>query len=177
MVARERARHPGATVAYRDLAAVPAMHLSPAHMAVFTGQAQPDTALGADMGLGASWLEELVAADVVVIGAPMYNFSLPTQLKAWIDRVCVADVTFKATPQGYVSLLPGGKRAVIASARGGLYGTGMPAAALEHHESYLTGVLGFLGIADVEVVRAEGLALGPEARDAAIAAAHARIAA
>jgi FMN-dependent NADH-azoreductase len=112
---------------------------------------------------------QFLAADVVVIGAPMYNFSIPSQLKAWVDRVAQAGRTFKYTEQGPVGLA-GGKTVVIASTRGGIYTSG-PAAAMDHQESYLRAVLGFFGVTDVRIVRAEGLAMGDAARDKAFASA------
>ncbi len=103
----------------------------------------------------------------MVIGAPMYNFSIPSQLKAWIDRVVVAGKTFRYGANGAEGLLKN-KKVFIASSRGNVYAPGSPAAALEHHESYLTGVLSFIGLTDVTIVRAEGLAFGPEAKEAAM---------
>jgi FMN-dependent NADH-azoreductase len=127
---------------------------------------------------GEDYLAEVFAADVIVIGAPMYNFSVPSQLKAWIDRIVVAGQTFKYSETGELqTLLPPKKKIVIASTRGNVYEPGTPKAALEHHESYLTGVFSFLGLHDVTIVRAEGLAFGPEAKDAAIAKARTDIAA
>lgn len=106
----------------------------------------------------------------------MYNFSVPSQLKGWIDRVCVAGRTFQYGPNGPQGLLPEGKKVVIASTRGGVYTGDSPAAELEHHESYLRGVLGFIGLIDVTIIRAEGLNLGEEPKAAAIAGAKAQIA-
>lgn len=97
-----------------------------------------------------------MSADIVVIGVPMYNFGVPTQLKTWIDYLSVAGVTFRYTAEGPIGLA-GGKRVVLASTRGGLYGPGSPAAPMEHQESYLQAVLHFYGISDVEVIRAEGV--------------------
>ena len=114
-----------------------------------------------------SVLDEFMAADTVVIGAPMYNFTLPTQLKAWLDRILVAGKTFRYTENGPEGLA-GGKRVVIALARGGFYDAGSPASALEHLESYLRGVFGFIGI-EPEFVAADGLAIGPEQRETSIA--------
>jgi FMN-dependent NADH-azoreductase len=133
---------------YRDLAQEPLAHLT------------------LDSFADTSVLDEFMVADTIVIGAPMYNFTLPSQLKAWIDRILVAGTTFRYTadgPQG----LAGGKRVIIALARGGIYDAGSPAAALEHLESYLRGVFNFIGI-DPEFVAADGLAIGPEQRDSAI---------
>jgi FMN-dependent NADH-azoreductase len=137
----------GPTV-YRNLAADPLPHL--------TLDAFADTTV----------LDEFLAAQTVVIGAPMYNFTLPSQLKAWLDRIIVAGTTFRYTENGPEGLV-GGKRVIIALARGGFYNAGSPAAALEHLETYLRGVFNFIGI-EPEFVAADGLAIGPEQRDSAI---------
>ncbi|MDR3464092.1 MAG: NAD(P)H-dependent oxidoreductase, partial [Beijerinckiaceae bacterium] len=121
--------------------------------------------------------EELFAAEVIVIGAPMYNFGIPSQLKAWIDRLVIAGKTFHYTAQGPQGLVPSTTKVYIASSRGGAYGPETPAAFLDHQETYLKGVLGFIGLTDVTIIRAEGVALSPEAREAAIAAALAQVAA
>ena len=176
IVARQVALHPGLSVVYRDLAADSALHLSSAHLAAWQGGAIEDALLGADLAKGGGYLDELLASDIVVIGAPMYNFSVPSQLKAWIDRVVVAGKTFRYGASGAEGLLKN-KKVFIASSRGNVYTPGSPAAALEHHESYLIGVLSFIGLTDVTIVRAEGLALGPEAREAAMLKARANIAA
>lgn len=177
IVARQRALNPGAKVVYRDLATDVALHLSGAHMAVFQGGAVTDPALGADLAAGGAYLDDLFAADIVVIGAPMYNFTIPSQLKAWIDRVVVAGKTFQYGANGPEGLLPKGKKVFIASSRGGVYTGGSPAATLEHHETYLKGVLSFIGLTDITVIRAEGLSLGQDAKDASVAKAKAVIAA
>ena len=176
IVARHQALHPDAKVTYRDLAADPALHLTGAHMAARMGATSDDATLNDDLVKGNAYMDELFASDILVIGAPMYNLSIPTPLKAWIDRVAVAGKTFRYTATGPEGLLQG-KKAFIASARGGVYSAGSPAAALEHQESYLIGVLALLGVVDVTVVRAEGLALGAQAKDAAISQALADIAA
>ena len=176
IVAKQTTLHPDATVTYHDLEADPLLHLSGAHMAAFQGAPYSDAALGADVAAGAGYIDEVLAHDLLVIGAPMYNFTVSTQLKAWIDRILVAGKTFRYSAEGVEGLVKG-KRAIIASARGNIYTPGAPAAALEHHESYLLAVLGFIGITDVTIVRAEGLAIGPEAKEAAIASAHSAIAA
>lgn len=168
IVARQRALHPGLQVVYRDLAADPALHLTGTHMAARMGATSDDATINADLVKGNAFLDELFAADILVIGAPMYNLSIPTPLKAWIDRIAVAGKTFQYTATGPEGLLKN-KKAIIASARGGVYSAGSPAAALEHQESYLLGLLAFIGVTDVKVVRAEGIAFGPEAKEAAIA--------
>jgi FMN-dependent NADH-azoreductase len=176
IVARQVVLHPDIQVTYRDLEADAALHLSSAHVAAWQGGVVEDLLLGADLAKGGGYLEELFAADIIVIGAPMYNFSIPSQLKAWIDRVVVAGKTFRYGANGAEGLLKN-KKVFIASSRGSVYAAGSPAAALEHHESYLTGVLSFIGLTDVTIVRAEGLAFGAEAKEAAMLKARENIAA
>ena len=115
-------------------------------------------------------LDEFLAADTVVIGAPMYNFTIPSQLKAWIDHILVAGKTFKYGPQG-VEGLAGNKRVIVAVSRGGYYGAGTPAAIGEHLETYLRWVFGFIGIKDPEFIAADGIQVGPEHREKAVAGA------
>ncbi len=114
-------------------------------------------------------LDEFLDADTIVIGAPMYNFTLPTQLKAWLDRILVAGRTFRYTANGPEGLA-GDKRVIVGLARGGIYDKGSPAAALEHLESYLRGVFNFIGI-EPEFVAADGLAISPEQREQSLAGA------
>ena len=113
---------------------------------------------------------QFLAADVIVVGAPLYNFSIPSQLKAWIDRVAQVGRTFKYTEKGPQGLA-GGKTVIVASTRGGVYSTSEGVRAMEHQESYLQTVFGFLGITDVRFVRAEGLAMGEAAKTQALEAA------
>lgn len=175
IVRGEVQRHPGLAVSYRDLTAQPIAHLTAPVLAAWQGQV-PDGSAGQDAADGAQALEAFLAADVVVVGAPMYNFGIPSQLKAWIDRLAVAGRTFRYGPNGPEGLA-GGKRVIVASSRGGHYGPGTPAAFLDHQETYLRGLFGFLDIADVTFIRAEGIALGPEHRAEAIRAAETQIAA
>jgi FMN-dependent NADH-azoreductase len=177
IVAKQVALRPGIKVVHRDLAVDAALHLSSAHLAAWQGGSVEDAALGLDLAKGGAYLEDLFSADIIVIGAPMYNFSIPSQLKAWIDRVVVAGKTFRYGANGAEGLLSKAKKVFIASSRGNVYAAGSPAAALEHHESYLTGVLSFIGLTDVTIVRAEGLAFGAEAKEAAMLQARANIAA
>jgi len=144
-------RFRGDRIIYRDLVAEPLPHL--------TLEAFAD----------GSVLDEFLAADTVVIGAPMYNFTLPSQLKAWLDRILIAGETFAYGPEGPKGLASG-KRVIVALSRGGLYSQGSPAAALEHTETYLQAVFGFIGIVP-EFVVAEGVAVGPDQRAQAIDAA------
>jgi len=155
---------PDLQVTYRDLAANPLPHLSGAHLAAARGATPDSPDLRRELTTSQSVLEEFLAADLIVIGAPMYNFTIPSQLKAWIDRIVVAGKTFRygaAGPEG----LAGDKRVIIAIARGGFYGEGAPAAVLEHLESYLRGVFGFIGVSEPEFIIAEGLQVSPEQRD------------
>ena len=164
VVERLRKSTPDLEVTYRDLAAGPLAHLSGAHLAAAQGATPESPALQQDLAASQAVLEEFLAADIVVIGAPMYNFTIPSQLKAWIDRILVAGKTFRygaAGPEG----LAGNKRVIIAISRGGLYGPGAPAAVLEHLETYLRGVFGFIGVTNPELIVAEGLQLGPEQRE------------
>jgi FMN-dependent NADH-azoreductase len=177
IVARQVALNPGIKVTRRDLEADAVLHLSSAHLAAWQGGPVESAVLGPDLAKGGVYLEELMAADVIVIGAPMYNFSIPSQLKAWIDRVVVAGKTFRYGPNGAEGLLSKNTKVFVASSRGNIYAAGSPAAALEHHESYLTGVLSFIGLTNVTIVRAEGLGLGKEAKEAAILKARENIAA
>ena len=112
-------------------------------------------------------MSQFLAADVIVVGAPLYNFSIPSQLKAWIDRLAQAGRTFKYTDKGPVGLA-GGKTVIVASTRGGIYSTSEGGQAMEHQESYLKVVFGFFGITDVRFVRAEGLAMGDAPKAAAL---------
>jgi FMN-dependent NADH-azoreductase len=162
IVARWQDAVPGLTVDYRDLDTNPLPHLTGS---VLTG-ADADAKVEGDAAM-----DQFLASDVIVIGAPMYNFGIPSTLKAWIDRVAVAGKTFRYTEKGPEGLATG-KRVVVASGRGGIYGDASPA---DFQEAYLRQVFGFLGISDVEFVRAEGVAYSPQHRTDALAAAHASI--
>jgi FMN-dependent NADH-azoreductase len=166
-VERLRKSTPDLQVTYRDLAAEPLRHLSGAHLAAAQGPSPESADLQQDLGAGKAVLEEFLAADTVVIGAPMYNFTNPSQLKAWIDRIVVAGKTFRYGANGPEGLA-GNKRVIVAISRGGLYGPGAPAAALEHVESYLRGILAFIGVTNPEFIVAEGLLLGAQQRDKSI---------
>jgi FMN-dependent NADH-azoreductase len=164
VVERLRKAMPDSEITYRDLAAEPLSHLSGEHLAAAQGATPESPALQQDLAASQAALEVFLAADIVVIGAPMYNFSIPSQLKAWIDRILVAGKTFRYGAAGLEGLA-GNKRVIIAISRGGLYGPGAPAAVLEHLETYLRGVFGFIGVTNPELIVAEGLRLGPEQRE------------
>ncbi len=162
---------PGLEVIYHDLAVDAPGHLSGAVLAAGRMPAeQRPQAQQREVEQSEALLDEFLAADVIVLGAPMYNFTIPSQLKAWFDRVVVAGRTFRYTENG-VQGLAGGKRVVIVSSRGGIYSNG-PAHAMDHQEAYLKTILGFVGITDVDIVRAEGVNLGAEQRTLAIATAQ-----
>ena len=160
---------PGLEVSYRDLSSTPLSHLSGSHLAAAQG-AQPSAEVQEDLAAGQAVLAEFLAADIVVLGAPMYNFTIPSQLKAWIDRILVAGKTFKYGAQGAEGLA-GDKRMIVAISRGGFYGAATPAAAGEHLETYLRWVFGFIGIKDPEFISADGVQAGPEHREKALAGA------
>lgn len=164
IVAELRRHAPNLDVTYRDLAAQPLPHWTPVADA-----SDPAAALGNQM------LEEFLAAETIVIGAPMYNFTISSQLKAWIDRILVAGKTFQYTANGPAGLA-GGKRVIVASSRGGFYGKDTTGAAMDFQEPYLRAALGFIGITDVQFVRAEGVAVSDEHKVAALKAARSSIA-
>jgi len=176
IVTREAAIRSEAEIIHHDLAADPVDYLSSAHLKAFQGGGADET-LADDLARGARFVDEIFAADVIVIGAPMYNFSIPAQLKSWIDRILVAGKTFHYGANGPEGLVSAGKKVIIASGRGGIYSAGAPAAALDHQETLLTAALRFIGLTDIEIVRAEGVALGETQRAEALSQAHQAIAA
>src|SRR5687767_8573090 len=171
LVAQLRAQNPGAEVVQRDLVADPVPHLDAARVGAFFAKAEARTAeQQAVIAYSDALIDEVRQADVIVLGLPMYNFGVPSQLKAWFDHLARAGVTFKYTDQGAVGLLTGKKVYVLAT-RGGLYaGT-----AADTQTGYVRQFLAFLGLEDVEFIYAEGLAVGAEKRDAALEAAHHQI--
>jgi FMN-dependent NADH-azoreductase len=160
IVAQIKSAHPDTAIHYRDLAAQPLPHWAP------VADAQDPPAL-----LGNEVMDEFLDADVIVLGSPMYNFGIPSQLKAWIDRIVVAGKTFRYTANGPEGLA-GGKRVIVASSRGGFYGAGTAGAVMDFQENYLRAVLGFVGITDVQFVRAEGIAVSAEHKERALATAR-----
>ncbi|MFI6704232.1 FMN-dependent NADH-azoreductase [Streptomyces sp. NPDC050509] len=183
VVARFKDEHPRLEVTYRDVAAEPLPHHSEAILKLKAASAaritdpDPDSGSGTDLDAGARTLgelsrldealEEFLAAEVVVIGAPMYNFGIPSQLKSWIDALAVFGKTFHYTQDGPEGLA-GGKRVIVASSRGGEYVADTPTAPFDHQETYLTSFFAFLGVRNLEFVRAEGINYGPEQRKHAI---------
>src|SRR5512144_609354 len=177
LVAKWQREHPRGEIRYVDLAREPLNHLTGELLgaeSVPVDQRSPE--LQRDVEAGQRAIEDFLAADVIVVGAPMYNFSIPSELKAWIDRIAVAGKTFRYTEKGPEGLAKG-KKVIIVSARGGIYSAGSQAAGLDFQENYLRGVFGFLGISDIEFARAEGLNYGPAQREQAMTAALGAIAA
>ena len=169
LVASLRAQNPGAELIVRDLATEPVPHLDAARFTAFTTKdrtAEQDDVVRYSDRL----IDELKRAEVIVLGLPMYNFGVPSQLKAYFDHIARSGVTFKYTEKGPLGLL-GGKKAYVLAARGGVY-AGTPA---DTQTPYVRDFLAFLGIADVEFVYAEGLAISAQSRERALAAAQARV--
>lgn len=173
IVAEWRKNRPDTTVEYLDLAVNAPNHFGADAIAVKgIAQPEPTEAQRAENAVSEQLVSQFLAADVIVIGAPFYNFSIPTQLKAWIDRLAQPGRTFTYTEKGPTGLATG-KTVIVASTRGGAYSTSEGGQAMEHQESYLKVVFGFFGVTDVRIVRAEGLAMGEAPKAAAITAARA----
>jgi len=155
-VERLKAQHPHAQIIERDLVASPVPHITPEWIgAAFSGNAD-----AAALKLSNTLVDEVFASDILVIEAPMYNFSVPSVLKAWIDQVVRAGKTFSHSASGPEGLVKG-KRAIVVFGAGGFYAEG-PYKPYEHTLSYLLSVLGFIGITNVETIRIEGVALGQD---------------
>jgi FMN-dependent NADH-azoreductase len=163
VVATQRALHPGIEVTYPDLAADPLGHLTGIHFAGLKGSLPADREGVRDLAAGQVALDEFLDADILVVGAPMYNFSIPSQLKAWIDRLAIPGKTFRYTENGPEGLASS-KRVIVASSCGGFCGLETPLAFLDDQETYLRGLFRFFGITDVIFIRAEGVNVGPGQR-------------
>jgi len=177
VMAKLKKAHPDAILTYRDLAEDPVPHLSPAYMAASQGitfEHEPE--LLADLNMSERIMQEFLDADIIVLGVAFYNFSISSTLKAWIDRIIVLQKTFRYTADGSVEGLVSGKRVILAIARGGFYAEGMPNAAQEHCETYLKAILGFIGITDLDVIAADGIAVGAEHKAKALVMAEEAIA-
>jgi FMN-dependent NADH-azoreductase len=172
-VAAFHRRRPEAKIVVRDVAAAdPVPHLTAERFGAFiTKHEERSTAQRAVVAYSDSLIDELKQADVIVLGLPMYNFGVPSQLKAYFDHIARVGVTFKYTEKGPVGLLTG-KKAYVFAARGGVY-VGTP---MDTQTSYVRDFLRFLGITDVEFVYAEGLAISPESKESGLAKAVAEIA-
>jgi len=176
ILAELKAKHPGSTIIDRDLAANPLPHLNALTVgAFFTPPEQRNEALSEAIKLSDEAVDEVFAADIIVIGAPMHNFSIPSSLKAWIDHIVRTGRTVRYGPSGPVGLVPSNKKVFIASARGGSY-TDDPMRAFDYQETYLKTVLGFIGLTDISVVRAEGVGRSADAEQNAMRLAEAQVA-
>jgi FMN-dependent NADH-azoreductase len=177
LVHQLRQKLPGLCVTYRDLAAKPIPHLSGTYLAATQGGLSTplDTELSDDLALGETVIDEFLSAEIVVIGVAFYNFSISSQLKAWVDRIAIAGKTFRYTPSGRAEGLAGDKRVFLAIARGGFYGKGSPSRAMEHAETYLRSAFSFIGVTHIDVVEADGLKVSAAQRQVAIAQAQQRI--
>jgi FMN-dependent NADH-azoreductase len=196
IVARLKQITPGLDVTHRDLAAAPVPQQSPAiqfaklkalyEAGALTGDigemvaaavqngTEVDTSTRTEFAATNVVLDEFLAANVIVLGAPMYNFGIPSQLKAWIDCLAAPGKTFNYTATG-VDGLAGGKKLIIASSRGGFYTASSPMASMDHQETFLTSFFGFIGITDIAFVRAEGVNIGSEQRQRALESALAEV--
>jgi FMN-dependent NADH-azoreductase len=196
-VARLKETSPGLAVVYRDLAAAPVPHQSPALLfaklmtlheagalsghidemvaAALQGGARVEPAAQVEYATTNIVLDEFMAADIIVLGAPMYNFGIPSQLKAWIDCLAAPGKTFEYSATG-VRGLAGAKKVIIASSRGGVYSASSPMAFMDHQESFLKSFFGFIGVTDITFVRAEGVSMGAEQRQSALDSALAEVA-
>jgi len=167
-----RTKYPDAKLVEHDYGRQPLPHIDPVTMGAIRFPAeQHDEAMAAAHPAERAVLDEFLASDVVIVGAPMYNFTIPSALKAWLDRLGVPGVTFgytEAGPKGFA----GGRRVIVASSQGGAYELDAP---FEHQESYLRDFFAFIGIDNVEFVRANRIGFGPEAREQALAAARVAI--
>jgi FMN-dependent NADH-azoreductase len=172
-----RRTHPGTTVVVRDLTPESMPHLTLDALGALTTPAEQRSAgQQASVAFGDRLIAELEAADTVVLAVPMYNFSVPSTLKAWIDHVARAGRTFRYTASGPEGLLTG-KTVFVVTGRGGVYTGDSPAKVLDFQEPYLRAVLRFLGLDDVTFIHVEGLKIGPEAAEQGLARARATIAA
>ena len=171
VTARLQALHPGAAVEVRDLARDPHPIIDEAALgALFTPAAERTPEQAARVALDDALIAQVQSADAIVLGVPMYNFGTPAQLKAWVDAIARAGVTFRYTESGPEGLLKG-KKVYVALARGGRYrGTDADA-----QVPWLKTVLGFLGMTDIEFVYAEGLAIGEDSATRAFAEAQEQI--
>ena len=166
LIDRLRAADPSVHVILRDVGADPLPHLTADTVAAIKGEPVTEAEQAA-RALSDSLVGELAAADILIIASPMYNFGMSSTLKAWFDHVARAGLTFRYTANGPEGLMTG-KKAVVIESRAGFYSEGA-AAAMDGQEPHIRILLGFMGITDVTFVRAEKLAFGPEAAEAAIA--------
>jgi FMN-dependent NADH-azoreductase len=162
-----RRQEPSVRITRRDIGAAPVPHLIAETVGVIRGGEAETDAARATLALSEGLIAEVMDADVIVIGAPMYNFGMASTLKAWFDHVLRAGITFRYSAEGPEGLVKG-KKAVVIESRAGFYSEG-PAAIMDHQEPHIRTLLGFIGVTDLTFIRAEKLAFGPDAASAAIA--------
>ncbi len=171
-----KAAHADSKVIERDLAINPLPHLDGLTIGAFyTPPEKRDALLSEAVKLSDRAVDEVLSAEAIVIGAPMYNFAIPSSLKTWIDHIVRAGRTFQYGASGPVGLVPSNKKVIVVSARGGIYSDG-PMKSLDYQETYLKSVLEFIGLTDVTLVRAEGVSKGPDGLNAAMQSAEAQVA-
>ena len=170
-----KSANPGAEYVYRDVVQNSLRHYT-AVLRLYGADAPDSTPeQKTELEIGKQILEEFLNADTILIGAPMYNFGIPSQLKAWVDLIAVPGTTFKYGASGPEGLC-GGKKVIVISTRGGLYGPGSPTEPFDHQQKYLKDLFNFLGITDITTITAEGIAYGPDKAEAAVKDAKMQIA-
>ena len=172
---RLKSANPGAEYIYRDLAKDSLRHYTAVLRNYGADAPESTSEQKAELETGKLILEEFLSADTILIGAPMYNFGVPSQLKAWIDLSSVPGTTFKYGANGPEGQC-GGKKVIVISTRGGIYGPGSPFEPFDHQQKYLKDIFTFLGVTDISTITAEGVAYGPEKAEAAVSGAKAQIA-
>lgn len=169
--------HPGDTVTYRDLGRNPVPHVDePWIAAAFSSPDTHTPELEAAIKLSDSLIDEILAADRLVFGVPMYNLTIPSTLKAYIDQIVRVGRTFTVGANGYQGLVDSSKKVLVVTSRGGSFAPGTPFAGYDFQEPYLRAILGFIGLTDVTFIHAENLNMGDEAREKSLAGAKDAIA-
>ena len=177
-IARIKAEYPDADVTYRDFATDPVPHLAAETAGEWQALMVPDDpASPPEQTLSRILLDEFLAADIVLIGASLYNLTVPSTIKAWLDRIVIVGKTFSYTPEGQLMGLMGHKRAIVCISRGGFYAEGHPSHEIEHCEKYMRSILGFMGIEKIDMITADGTSVSPETREQALASVDEQIAA
>ena len=167
--------HSGDTVTYRDLGHQSIPHVTEAWIAaVYSSPADHTPELQAAIRLSDELIDEFLAADCYVMGLPMYNFSVPSVFKAYLDQIVRVGRTFAVDSSGYTGLVKD-KKMLVVTAQGGSYRPGTPTEAYNFHEPYLRAIFGMIGITDISFIYADGLAMGDAAREKSVAAARAEI--
>lgn len=162
--------HPDAQVQYLDLGRDPIPHLTEQALPIVFGFAEASDEESAEPEVSQKALSDFMDADVVVIGAGLYNLTVSSAMRAWIDRIVILNKTFRYSEEGYPIGLATDKRVILCVSRGGFYAEGSPAAAMEMCEKYLRAIFGFIGVGKLDVLVADGVSVGPDQRQAAVEA-------